>query len=851
MDKKIKQGPPLQESFKDFSCKSVDEVASLFKTDKRNGLTSLQAQQLHQRYGPNALRGKQQTAWHIFLNQIMSPFIYVLVIIAVIDFALGQALDSLMIMILVGINTLFSFYQEYRSMHSLELLKKYIINKARVIREGHERELSTDQLVPGDLVNLYPGNKIPADLRLIDAQNLTIDESILTGESRPVQKTYLPLENKNITLFTAGNIGFSGTTVLNGKGMGIVIATGMNSYFASLAITAQQTPKMSSFAHAIATFSRFILYLILITVAAVLAAHLLFNSQKLDIINLLIFSMALGITIIPEALPIVITASLSRGALHLAKHKLVAKRLSAIEDLGSMEILCTDKTGTITQNILTLAALHAPDEQKLLLHGLLASGISSDAFENDKEFNGPLWQKLNEAQRSGIKAARVLAEHPFDPLVRYSSALVEYENNFFLFLRGNVQEVISRCTNLSKEKVKEIMDWAQAQGASGARVLAFAEKKLSGPLTMISKTDENDMEYLGLVAYADPLKPTAADALARAHALGVTVKIISGDTKEVNKAVGTAINLLKDDTQIITGEELARQSESQKEKSIEDACVFAHIIPPQKVEIIQTLETKYDVGYLGDGINDAPALKAAHVSMAVDTAADVTRDAADIILLHKSLRVIVDGIHEGRIIVANLVKYIKSTLAANFGHFYALAIASLLIDFLPMLPVQLLLVSLLTDLPLIAIATDTVNFHDINRPQKYDLKDIALVSMILGLLVMLADFIIFSLFYKAHPGLLQTNWFITSILIELSFFYSIRTTKPFYKAPFPSWTMLGISSFIATLAIALAYTPFGQNYLHLVPLTAINVMVIGVIVGCYFLITDLVKVIFYKIYNNA
>ncbi len=847
-EKNLKRAP--EGTFIQYAAQSIQQTASEFKTDLTNGLTTAQATQAHKEFGPNTITGHEVTAWHIFFNQIKSPFIYLLLIIALINFILGESLDGLMILFLVAINTIFSFFQEYRSHHSLQLLQKYIVDTIRIIRDGKEVEVTTDQLVPGDIIKLYPGDKIPADVRLTSTENLTIDESILTGESAPVQKDAKPIENKNITIFNASNIGFSGTTILNGRGIGIVFATGNSSHFGSIATSAKDAPKLSSFTKGIAQFSRFILYLVVITVACVFIAHLLLNPQKFDAISLLIFSMALGVSIIPEALPIVITASLSRGALHLAKHKLVAKRLSAIEDLGSMEILCTDKTGTITQNSLSLAAIKSSNERQTLIYGLLASGLPVSALAKDQGFNGPIWQKLTLPERASLEHYTVVAEHPFDPLLRYSSVLAKNDDQYILLLRGNVQEVINRCANLDAAHKEEITAWSSKEGSLGRRVLAFAKKELAKPLTTITQNDETDLEYLGLISYEDPLKPTALDALTRAHNLGVEVKIISGDTQEVNYAIAKSINLVTNKDQMISGEELAQKNDADKEKAIEQCTVFAHIVPNQKVQIIQTLEEKYDVGYLGDGINDAPALKIAHVSMAVDTAADIARDVADIILLHKSLRVIVNGIHEGRIIVANMVKYIKSTLAPNFGHFYSLAIASLLIDFLPMLPVQLLLVSLITDFPLIAISTDTVSFADINKPQKYDFKDIALVTMILGLVVMVADFIIFSLFYRAQPAILQTNWFVTSVLVEISFFYSIRTTLPFYKAPRPSWIVASLSAMVAIITLALPFTAFGQKFLHFTPLSANNLLLIGIIVACYFIITDLVKVLFYRIYKS-
>ena len=754
-----------------------------------------------------------------------------------------------MLLILVIINTAFSFYQEYRTHHALQLLKKYIVDTIRTIRDGKEIEITTDQLVPGDIIKLYPGDRIPADVRLIGAENLTIDESILTGESVPAQKNSDPISQQDITVFKATNIGFSGTLVLNGKAVGIVLATGNNTYFGSIAARVQETPKLSSFLLGITKFSRFILFLILITVTCVFILHLLV-SNHLDIISLITFSLALGISIIPEALPIVITFSLARGALRLAKYKVVVKRLSAIEDLGSIDLLCIDKTGTITENKLTIQGILGQNSHQVLLYNILVSGLPAAALDKDKGFNGPAWQQLTPAEKKSMGQYQIIAEHPFEAQLRYSSVIVKHDNQNELIVRGNTQELVSLCTHLDAQQSKEILDWEQQEAKQGRRVLAIAHKNISSGITSINKELEQNLEYVGLISYEDPLKPTAESAVMHARKLGVAVKIISGDTKEVNFAIAQKIKLIKDETQIISGDELAQQHDIQKINSINNCIVFAHIIPDQKLEIVRTLEQDHDVGYLGDGINDAPALKIAHVSMAVDTAADIARDAADIILLHKSLQVIVNGIHEGRVIFANMVKYIKSTLAANFGHFYSLAIVSLLIDFLPMLPSQLLLVSLLTDFPLIAISTDTVSLADIHKPKKYNLKDIALVTMILGLIVMVADFTVFLLFYKQAHKVLQTNWFITSVLIELSFFYSIRTTLPFYKGTFPSIPVMTLSCIVACVAVALPFTGFGHKFLHFTPPTMHNLALIAIIVICYFIVTDIIKVLFYKMYNS-
>jgi len=832
----------------------LPEIVEFFTTSTTTGLSTQQATERLTTYGPNKITNHEVTAWQILYKQIKSPFIYVLLFIAVINFSLQNFSDGCMILFLVAINTLFSFYQEYRTHRALLQLKQHIIDKIRARRDGKEIELLVTQLVPGDIIQLYPGDRIPADVRFISAENLTVDESSLTGESLPVPKNIAPLATKDVTIFKAACIGFNGTLIMNGKGVGLVIATGKQSYLGSLATIAYQSPLSTSFNKGMQQFSRFILYLIFITISCVFIMHLILSRQHMSVINLLIFSMALGITIIPEALPIVMTFSLARGALRLAKYKVIVKRLSAIEDLGSMQILCTDKTGTITESRLQFASILAQDERQTLQYALLSSGLPTTQLAKDQGFNGPLWQQLTEQERAQLEQYTVVAEHPFEQNLRYASIIVRHGEQYELIIRGNIKEVAPLCSNLTDQQRNELMAWGTVEGNKGHRVLLIAKKE-TVPLTKITSQDEKEMRYLGLISYDDPVKSTAEEALTRARNLGVKIKIMSGDTQEVNFAVAQQIHLVPPTATMadasISGEQFAQKNGPEKLKLVEQCAVFAHILPGQKVEIIQLLENNYYVGYIGDGINDAPALKIANVSLAVDTAADIARDASDIILLHKSLRVIVDGIQEGRIVFANMIKYIKSTLAANSGHFYALAIISLLIDFLPILPSQLLLVSILTDLPLIAISTDTVSPEDIQSPQNYDLRTIALVTMVLGLVVMVTDFILFRAFYQAAPEVLQTNWFITSILIELSFFYSIRSTLPFYKAPLPSWPVMLISLSVATTTLMLPFTAAGQNFLHFQPPTTQDFVFIGMLVVSYFVVTDICKVLFYRFYKTT
>lgn len=854
MGKKIESADLRQRIMQEISYYAhadIQDIYAKLKSSVHDGLAQDYATQLLQKYGKNELSGHDSTWWQILGDQIQSPFIYLLVIIACVHFSLGDIPDGIMLLVLVVINSALSFYQEFKTHYALALLKQYSIEKTYVIRDGKKIEIPANQLVPGDRVILSAGDKIPADMRLIEVENCTIDESVLTGESTPVQKgsaalSAAPLDTMAITIFNASNIAFSGTFVASGAAQGIVFATGNSTYFGSIITQAKEAPKLSSFMQGITRFSKFILYLVCITIVCVFVLHVMLSSKKIDLIHLITFTLALGISIIPEALPIVITFSIARGALRLAQHKVITKRLSSIEDLGSMQILCVDKTGTLTENVVTLREIKGADERKVIFYATLASGLTPQELEHDTGFNGPLWQRLTDQEKKRMSEFRVIARHPFEPQLRYSSVIVRKSDACELIIRGNVQEVLPRCS-ITQQEVRDISQWAAHEAENARLVHIIAKKGVAARVVAITSELEQDFEVVGLVSYEDPIKPTVSDSLTKAQELGVAVKIMSGDAKAVNVAIAQKIKLIGSEQEAISGEEFAQQSAVEKMQSAKKYSVFAHIDPDQKVEIVQLLEESSDIGYLGDGINDAPALKIAHVSMAVNTAADATRDVADIILLHKSLHVIVDGIHEGRIIFANIIKYIKSTLTPNFGHFYALSIAALLIDFLPMLPAQLLLVSLLTDLPLIAIATDTVTFADINRPRKYDLKEISIMTMLLGIIVMIADFVIFRLFYAVSPAVLQTNWFITSMLVELSFFYSIRTTGPFYKAPRPSLTVMLLSAILAAVAVGLPFTQLGQKLLHFHSPAAHHLGVIALVVVCYFILTDMVKVLYYRL----
>ena len=555
-------------------------------------------------------------------------------------------------------------------------------------------------------------------------------------------------------------------------------------------------------------------------------------------------------SVIPEALPVVTTFSLSRGAQKLAKQKVVVKRLSAIEDLGGIEILCTDKTGTLTENRLKVANMYAKDHKETLFHANLS--VTNLQKRHLEPFDIALWKKNSKEEKEKILKYHRIKEIPFNPRIRRNIVLTKVNKKFEIITRGAPEEIFKLCSSLSGESKRHLCKWIKKEGEMGRRVLAIAKKEIEEK----NIKDDFDLEkeinkfhFLGIISFVDPIKDSTNEAVKDADKLGVRIKIITGDSLEVAGAVAYQIGLIKSPKEVITGENLEKLSKRDQEKAMDDYSVFARISPEQKYRIIQVLQNKYSVGFLGKGINDAPALKIADVSLVVESASDIARDASDIVLLKKNLKVIVEGIRDGREVFINTTKYIRATLTSNFGNFFAVAIASLLIDFLPMLPLQILLLNLLSDFPMIAISTDTVEKKELDHPKKYNVKDIVLLAIVLGVVSTIFDFIYFGLFYKISPGVLQTNWFIGSVLTELLLLFSIRSKGFFLKSSRPSNTMFILTISAIVVTIILPFTILGKMFSFVAPTGRYLLIIFGVAIA-YFSTTEIIKNTYNKTLNN-
>lgn len=831
--------------FSHYTTQSVSDVLAGLQTSRDIGLSSDEARLRRTQYGANEIIRRTTTLCDLFLRQCRSSFIYLLLVAALLSFLLGETLDGLLIVLFVFINVGLGFFQEYRSHKTLALLQQYMLPHATVLRDGAFCVVVRSTVVPGDIIVVEPGAMVPADVRWIEASDLTIDESALTGESVPSSKVSLSLAQGAEEIFQATNIGFAGTTVVRGRGRGVVIAIGAQSAFGSVAALATETERPSSLEHGLTSFSRFILRLVLLTLTVLFFINVWLKGDSFSWAHMLVFSIALAVSVIPEALPLVMTFSLSHGARRLAQKKVVVKRLAAIENLGSIDVLCTDKTGTLTENVLTVAHILPWKKSDPLFWACAGTPHSADHVQRDP-FDSALWNALAPNQRSGVLALEQYGEIPFDPIRRRNSVVVRKGRSLVVISRGAYEHIVSCCVAIPKKEREAQEQWIASEGREGRRVIAVSIRTLQRNNCPDLNKEEVGMRLAGLISLADPLKRSTKDAVFKARELGVQLKMLTGDSPGVTGAVARAIGLVASEHDIMTGAVFDSLSHDEQRVAVERVHAFARVNPEQKFRIIQLLQARHTVGFLGEGINDAPALKLAHVALVVQGGADIAREAADIVLLKKNLGVIIDGIQEGREVFINTLKYIRATLASNFGNFYAVAVASLFIPFFPMLPLQILLVNLLSDFPMIAIATDRVDRQDIQKPRTYHIRDIALIATLLGLVSTVFDFIFFALFRNFDPGVLQTNWFMGSILTELVFLFSIRTNRFFLRAQPPSLFLAGFTLLACAVTLIIPYTTAGQTLFSFTPPSMPHLAVILVLVASYLVVSETVKLMYYK-----
>ena len=836
---------------------------------RAEGLTETEAEARLKQIGSNSIPRARLHWLKVLGRQFASPFIYLLAFAALISFILHERIDATTILVILCVNGFLGFIQEYRAEKSLEKLEQLLVPSVHVRRNGEIRTVRAHDLVPGDVVPLEAGDVIPADVRFIEVQGLVVDETILTGESVSVGKKGEALLEAPPELSSAENVGFSGTKIGEGRAVGIVVATGGATVLGRIAHRLHHIERKSGYEEHLHRFSSLMMRMVVVTIAVLFLANWILKARGgNDLAELFLFVLALAVSVVPEALPVVTTLTLSSSAARLAKEHVVVRRLSALEDLGNIDVLCTDKTGTITENKLTLTEVVA-ENPTALLHAALQETIwlakrTPGGIAGTNSFDQALWSyaagKRVVDNATLAQVPKVAWDLPFDPKLRMTAVVVESDGTLTptplpegegarvrertLIVRGAPEEMLTRST-LSAVAQKNTREALADAGKRGQRTLGVGMRTVKAG-EMLNVSMIRDLAFLGYVTFEDPLKPTTADALNEARALGVDVRVITGDSAEVAFAVGKQIGLVTRQEEVHTGAELRVLGQMELDAVVEMTKIFARVSPDEKFLIIQSLQKKHSVGFLGEGVNDAPALELANAALVVDSASPVAREAADIILLKRDLRVIAGAIASGRKTFENVGKYLKYTLIGNFGNFYAMAGISLILPFVPLLPAQILLTNLLTDLPLMAVAFDRVDDTEVRAPRSFALRPLLFFAVFLGLISSLDDFLFFGIFRNAAPAELRTMWFVLSILTELALIFSIRTRRFFLRGPAPAFSLTLLAFGAAGIAIALPFMPFAQSTFHFIRPTVTGLKIVALLTLLYFVLTEAVKLILYR-----
>jgi Mg2+-importing ATPase len=807
------------------------------------GLSREQATTRLAAVGANALRSHGARPLAVLARQLRNPLLILLVAAALTSFAVGEHTSALIILLIIGMSVGLGFFNEYRSELAVEALHSKLRHTALVMRDGEPVAVDVTALVPGDVVRLAVGDVVPADLRLLHADGLECDEAVLTGESLPAEKRSDPVTAPESSLDLA-SCAFMGTVVRDGSGLGVVVCTGARTEFGAIAMQLGERQPQTAFQLGLRDFS-----LLLVRVTAVLAGSILVINVALgrSLLGSVLFALAIAVGLTPQLLPAIVTISLSTGAKRLAEHSVVVKRLVSIEDLGNIVVLFTDKTGTLTEGAITFAAAldaggHSSDA--VLRAGLLCNDAT---FSNGRVIGGnqldqALWQAAD-AHNAGADHARRLADLPFDYQRRLASVLVEgADSERQIIVKGAPETVLARCSN-APPQAQAVLD---AQFAAGSRVIAVATR-VGDDRTTLSADDERDLDLAGFLTFVDRPKADAHEALEQLKRLDVAVKIITGDNDRVAQKVCTDIGLAVDGT--LTGAQLDLLDDAQLAAALPKTTIFARVNPEQKSRVIKAERALGStVGFLGDGVNDAVALHDADVGISVQTATDVAKDAADIVLLDKDLGILAGGVVEGRRIFGNTIKYILMGTSSNFGNMFSMAGASLILSFLPMLPTQILLNNLLYDTSEMTIPTDNVDEEQLQRPAHWDTGFIRRFMTLFGPISSIFDFATFGIMiwvFNAHAPLFRSGWFVESLATQSLVIFAIRTRRiPFFRSR-PSTPLLVTTLICVAVGVLLPYSPLA----HLLGFTALPpgfLAVLVVMIPIYLVLVELGKRRFYR-----
>lgn len=815
------------------------------------GLSGAQAQARLAKYGPNVFRERRgQSLLLQYFTRFKNPLVIILLVASAVSAFTGELTNFLIISLIVLLSVTLDFVQEYRANAAAEKLRQSVSVRANVMRDGEPLEIPLTQVVPGDLVLLSAGDLIPADGRVLEACDFFVKQALLTGESYPVEKRPGVLSDGAVELQEATNAVFMGTSVISGSARILVIKTGVATAIGEIADSISRQPPPTAFELGARRFGMLIMRLTILMVMFVLLVNTLFHKPWLESF---LFAVALAVGLTPELLPMVVSVTLSRGALRMAAQHMIVKRLAAIQDLGSMDVLCTDKTGTLTE-----AKIHM--ERHVDADGRPCQRVLELAYLNsffETGLKSPLDEAILDHQHIAVGNWKKIDEIPFDFERRCVSVLLDNGETRWLVVKGASEEIVGLCTHYEAEDtacqrpidesaLAGIQNQYRALEKEGLRVLGIAWRQVRPDHPHAVVGDEKELILAGFAAFLDPPKESAASALAALKNSGVAIKIVTGDSDLVTQHVCTQLNIPI--TGLLTGKEIAQMDDHALRARAETANLFCRVSPAQKDRVILALKARgHVVGYLGDGINDAPSLNSADVGLSVDSAVDVAKEAADMILLKHDLHVVHAGVLEGRRTFGNIMKYIMMGTSSNFGNMFSMAGASLFLPFLPMLPTQILLNNILYDISEVPIPLDEVDAEEIVAPHVLDLNFIRDFMLVIGPISSLFDFMTFYILMavlQANERQFQTGWFIESLCTQVLVIFVIRTRgNPLKSHAHPLLTATSLA--VVTVAVALPFTPIGSHF-GFVPPPVRFYFILGAMVVAYLFLVELAKQGFYR-----
>lgn len=825
---------------------SIDEAIAAVQADLKNGLSDAEAAHRIRLYGYNTLKIKKRfLALRLFLKQFNNPLIFILLFCAIISLVLYDETDAFLILAIIITSCILSFSQEKRALQAMEKLLRIVQIRSSVLRNGEKKEIPIDQIVPGDVIELGAGDIIPGDCYLFECKNLFVDEAALTGESFFAEKAVgklsvdLPISERTNSLFL-------GTYVMSGSAKALVMQTGLDTLFGKISQRLEHSAPETDFERGVRTFGFLLLKVSLIFLIAIFACNIYL---KRPLMESLLFSLALAVGLTPQLLPAIISVNLSKGARLMAKKKVIVKRLSSIEDFGSMNILCSDKTGTLTSG-------HIQLENALNVLGGPSEKVSFFAFLNahfQTGYMNPIDKAILEKVQKSVGNWSKLDEIPYSFDRKRLSLLLKNGSDSWMITKGSFEQMLKICTKAETADGKEVSmqtllpDFQKLYEESshrGFRVIGLAYRKVND-LSSIEVQDEKEMTFLGILLFADVLKEQMAEHIEGLKKLGIDLKIITGDNQLMAMHLAEILKIPKDS--VLTGKEIQKISTPALIHQVRQKVIFAEIEPNQKELIVLALKKAgHVVGFLGDGINDVSALHAADVGISVDTGADVTKEVADIVLLKKDLSVLQEGVKAGRTTFCNTQKYIFMASSANFGNMFSMAGASLFLDFLPLLPMQILLTNLMEDFPETTIATDHVDEERVLKPVQWNIRFIRKFMIVFGLISSIFDYLTFGvlLWLNASVKEFRTGWFVESVVSAAFIVLIVRTFRPFYKSR-PSKSLLIAVLSIIGATFALPFTPIAPILGFTVLPPKLYLWVLFVIV-CYVFLVELAKKICIK-----